>query len=184
MDGFLLVQQLKQGNQLAFTMMYKLYATQAFSLAFKYLCNKELAEDAVQNLIMKLWINREQLDENQPINHYLFTVLKHDLLNTLRDSKNDIFVLNDCLELLNYLDKDDEEVQEYDREQISIIRNAINQLSPQRKKIFALKITGKYSNQEIAEKLNLSINTIKFQYSQSLKQIKQQIRECAISLLL
>ena len=32
-----------------------------------------------------------------------------------------------------------------------------------------MKVSGKYSNQEIADKLNLSINTIKFQYSQSLE---------------
>ena len=38
-----------------------------------------------------------------------------------------------------------------------------------------LKLSGKYSNEEIARKLHLSINTVKFQYSQSLKQIKNII---------
>ena len=47
-----------------------------------------------------------------------------------------------------------------------------------------MKISGKYSNQEIANRLNLSINTIKFQYSQSLKQIKKLVRERAIMLLM
>ena len=47
-----------------------------------------------------------------------------------------------------------------------------------------MKLTGKYYNQEIADKLNLSVNTIKFQYSQSLKQIKEVVRKCAISILL
>ena len=45
-----LVKALKEGNQLAFSIVYKTYAAQTFSLAFKYLLNKELAEDAVQNL--------------------------------------------------------------------------------------------------------------------------------------
>ena len=45
-----LVKALKGGNQLAFSIVYKMYAAQTFSLAFKYLQNKELAEDAVQNL--------------------------------------------------------------------------------------------------------------------------------------
>ena len=65
-----------------------------------------------------------------------------------------------------------------------MIRSAMDQLSPQRKKIFSMKMSGKYSNQEIADRLNLSVNTIKFQYSQSLKQIKEWVRECAIMLLL
>lgn len=82
-----LVKALKEGNQLAFSIVYKTYAAQTFSLAFKYLLNKELAEDAVQNLFLKLWLKKEEIDETKPINRYLFTMLKNDLLNTLRDSK-------------------------------------------------------------------------------------------------
>jgi len=105
-------------------------------------------------------------------------------LNILRDSKSNIFVLDDCLEILNYLDGEDTDSQEFDQEQVEMIRSAVEQLSPQRKKIFSMKISGKYSNQEIANRLNLSINTIKFQYSQSLKQIKKLVRERAIMLLM
>ncbi|WP_346694856.1 RNA polymerase sigma factor [Barnesiella viscericola] len=183
MDDVALTIQLKQGNQLAFTILYNTYSDQAYRLAFKYLCNKELAEDAVQNLFMKIWTKRDCLDERRPLNHFLFTVLKNDILNILRDSRNNIFVLDDCLELLERID-DDQVDDEIDREQLDMIHRAIDQLSPQRRKIFSLKISGQYSNQEIADKLHLSINTVKFQYSQSLKQIKELIRQCAISLLL
>ena len=168
---------------MAFTILYNTYSDQAYRLAFKYLCNKELAEDAVQNLFMKVWTKRDCLDERRPLNHFLFTVLKNDILNILRDSRNNIFVLDDCLELLERID-DDQVDDEIDREQLDMIHRAIDQLSPQRRKIFSLKISGQYSNQEIADKLHLSVNTVKFQYSQSLKQIKELIRQCAISLLL
>ena len=47
-----LVKALKGRNQLAFSIVYKMYAAQTFSLAFKYLQNKVLAEDAVQNLFL------------------------------------------------------------------------------------------------------------------------------------
>ena len=138
-----LVKALKGGNQLAFSIVYKMYAAQTFSLAFKYLQNKELAEDAVQNLFLKLWLKKEEIDETKPINRYLFTMLKNDLLNTLRDSKKNIYLLEDCLSM----------------------------------------VSGKYSNQEIADKLNLSINTIKFQYSQSLKQIRSTVGELSLLLV-
>ena len=95
-----LVKALKEGNQLAFSIVYKTYAAQTFSLAFKYLLNKELAEDAVQNLFLKLWLKKEEIDETKPINRYLFTMLKNDLLNTLRDSKKNIYLLEDCLSMV------------------------------------------------------------------------------------
>ena len=163
-----LVKALKEGNQLAFSIVYKTYAAQTFSLAFKYLLNKELAEDAVQNLFLKLWLKKEEIDETKPINRYLFTMLKNDLLNTLRDSKKNIYSQNENLK----------------QEQMNIIQQALEQLSPQRRKVFEMKVSGKYSNQEIADKLNLSINTIKFQYSQSLKQIRATVGELSLVLSL
>lgn len=183
MDDHALTIQLKQSNHLAFTILYDKYSEQAYRLAFKYLCNKELAEDAVQNLFMKIWSKRESLDESRPLSHFLFTVLKNDILNILRDSRNNIFVLDDCLELLERID-DEQLDDDIDREQLELIRGAIEKLSPQRRKIFSLKISGQYSNQEIADKLHLSVNTVKFQYSQALKQIKEFVRQCAISLLM
>ena len=177
-----LVKALKEGNQLAFSIVYKTYAVQTFSLAFKYLLNKELAEDAVQNLFLKLWLKKEEIDETKPINRYLFTMLKNDLLNTLRDSKKNIYLLEDCLSMVLELE-DNSQNENLKQEQMNIIQQALEQLSPQRRKVFEMKVSGKYSNQEIADKLNLSINTIKFQYSQSLKQIRSTVGELSLLLL-
>lgn len=177
-----LVKALKEGNQLAFSIVYKTYAAQTFSLAFKYLLNKELAEDAVQNLFLKLWLKKEEIDETKPINRYLFTMLKNDLLNTLRDSKKNIYLLEDCLSMVLELE-DNSQNENLKQEQMNIIQQALELLSPQRRKVFEMKVSGKYSNQEIADKLNLSINTIKFQYSQSLKQIRATVGELSLLLL-
>lgn len=177
-----LVKALKEGNQLAFSIVYKTYAAQTFSLAFKYLLNKELAEDAVQNLFLKLWLKKEEIDETKPINRYLFTMLKNDLLNTLRDSKKNIYLLEDCLSMVLELE-DNSQNENLKQEQMNIIQQALEQLSPQRRKVFEMKVSGKYSNQEIADKLNLSINTIKFQYSQFLKQIRATVGELSLLLL-
>lgn len=179
-----LVSQLKQGSHLAFTMIYKKYAHQAFLLSFKYLCNKELAEDAVQNLFCKLWLKRNELHEDVPVNRFLFTILRNDLLNILRDTRSDIFVLDDCLEVLNYIDGADDENAEVEREHLEFLQQSVSRLSPQRQKIFSLKLSGNYSNQEIADQMGLSVNTVKFQYSQSIKQLKEWVREASLAALL
>ena len=78
-----LVKALKEGNQLAFSIVYKTYAAQTFSLAFKYLLNKELAEDAVQNLFLKLWLKKEEIDETKAFQWFWNwkTILKTKTLN-------------------------------------------------------------------------------------------------------
>jgi RNA polymerase sigma-70 factor (family 1) len=178
-----LASQLKDGNQLAFTMIYKQYASQAFSLAYKYLCDQDLAEDAVQNVFLKLWDNREDIDSSRPVNYLLFTMLKNDLLNTLRNSRRREEIVDNCLETLNCIDNAEAEEKEITEEKIEIFKRAIERLSPQRRAIFTLKVSGKYSNQEIADQMHLSINTIKFQYSQSLKLIKQYANEYGTSMI-
>ena len=109
-------------------------------------------------------------------------MLKNDLLNTLRDSKKNIYLLEDCLSMVLELE-DDSQNENLKQEQMNIIQQALEQLSPQRRKVFEMKVLGKYSNQEIADKLNLSINTIKFQYSQSLKQIRSTVGELSLLLV-
>ena len=179
----IIIRQMKEGNQLAFTLLFNEYSKQVYSLAFKYLYNRELAEDVVQNVFFKIWEKKKDIDESRPFNRYLFTILKNDLLNVLRDKDKEIFRISDNLNLLNTLANETEE-PELDEEQLRLVRRAIEQLSPQKRKIVELKISGKYSNQEIADKLNLSINTIKFQYSPALKELRMTIRLSSFMLLL
>ena len=175
----IIIRQMKEGNQLAFTLLFNEYSKQVYSLAFKYLYNRELAEDVVQNVFFKIWEKKKDIDESRPFNRYLFTILKNDLLNVLRDKDKEIFRISDNLNLLNTLANETEE-PELDEEQLRLVRRAIEQLSPQ---ILRLYIKG-FTYQEIADKLNLSINTIKFQYSQALKELRMTIRLSSFMLLL
>ncbi len=184
-DETIWVKQLIKGNQLAFSFLYNKYAEQTYLLSLKYLGNKALAEDAVQNLFLKIWIKREEIDENKPFNRFLFTILKNDLLNVIRDKKKEIFVLENCLEIILNTNTEKYEYEEDEKYeyQLGILEKAVKGLSEQRKKIFMLKHQEKYTNQEIADLLNLSINTIKHQYYQSLKQIRSYITEIALLIL-
>lgn len=167
----ILLQHIKEGSQLAFASLYKKYAHNVYALSYKYLGSKEAAEDAVQNLFLKIWNIRADIDENKPFEYFLFTILKNYLLNVIRDSK-DYCILDNCLEALNVIDNGEIDDVNMEQSQLEVVKKAVQILSPQRRKILTMKISGKYSNQEIADKLNLSVNTIKFQYSQALKQIR------------
>ena len=182
MLSYLLAALESEEDKRRFTELYEENHVRAEQTALRILRDPHDAEDAVQNLFLKLWLRKEEIDETKPINRYLFTMLKNDLLNTLRDSKKNICLLEDCLSMV--LELEDNSLNEnLKQEQMNIIQQALDQLSPQRRKVFEMKVSGKYSNQEIADKLNLSINTIKFQYSQSLKQIRMAVGELGLLLL-
>ena len=64
----IIIRQMKEGNQLAFTLLFNEYSKQVYSLAFKYLYNRELAEDVVQNVFFKIWEKKKDIDESRPFN--------------------------------------------------------------------------------------------------------------------
>ncbi|MDF9797943.1 RNA polymerase sigma factor (sigma-70 family) [Catalinimonas alkaloidigena] len=75
-DEKLLTHQLKQGNESAFEQIYHLYKRPLFSFALRFIKDKELAEDALQEVFIKLWNNSHGLDEKLSVKVFLFTCLK------------------------------------------------------------------------------------------------------------
>lgn len=174
--------QLKYGNKSAFEKIYHLYKHPLFSYALRYLKDHELAEDALQDVFIKLWDNRQDLNEKLSIRAYLYKCLKNHVLNVIRTEQNRIkyaalaasekkTVSNQTVEELSY------------RESKELLDQGINKLTDKRKKIFRLKIIEGYTNYEIADKLGLSEHTVRSQISQSSKYIREFFNK-AITILL
>lgn len=167
--------RLKEGNRLAFTMVYMEYHKRLYSFACHYLGDRYQAEDAIQWLFLKLWENRSALNERMNLKSYLFTSLKNHILNLLRDGKREILRQERFLR-----EKDDigdtDILQHLDEEEWrKRLTEAVSELSPQKRKICELKLEGNLSNAEIAELLQISVNTVKFQYNQIIKELRNRI---------
>jgi RNA polymerase sigma-70 factor (family 1) len=166
---------IKAGNQMAFACIFDRYNKKMYLFAFRYLKNREMAEDAVQQVFVNFWINREKIREQLNIRSFLFTSIKNLILNKIRDHKREIsrnyeYLMNSESELSSY-----ENLEEY-LEMTTLIERAKENLSPQRKEIFRLKIAESCTNQDIANRLNISINTVKVQYYSILKEIREYVR--------
>lgn len=170
-----MVMQLKSDSKLAFTMIYMKYHKMMYGFSYKYLFDQYWAEDTVQWLFLKLWENRQALDEELNLKSYLFTSLKNHLLNELRNQsraiKHSEFYMSES---------DDSEMNPVEQAlQEEDVRKALDKamlrLSPQKRLICELKIKEELSNTEIAERLHLSVNTVKFQYNQIIKELRGQI---------
>lgn len=180
-DDRVLAEKIKLGNQLAFATIYDKYHKQLYALAYRYLKSREMAEDAVQQVFVNFWINRSKINEQWSVKNLLFTSLKNHTLNALRNHQRAIEKNYEIL--LTSQSFENEEESDASPDMTSLIEKAVDTLSPQRKQIYYLKIVEGLSNQEIAQKLNLSINTVKFQYSQILKEIRLFISKHMISSL-
>lgn len=76
-----------QGNKVAFTKVYYKYHKLLYVLAYRYLMNRDWAEDAVQSVFVRLWEYRSGLDIKLSLRNFLLTMMKNYVLNMVR-SKN------------------------------------------------------------------------------------------------
>lgn len=173
-----LVIRLKQDDEVAFETLFRRYYHYLYSIAVQYVKDPALAEDALQEIYLKLWVNRSQLDELQSVRSYLATAMRHQVLNSIRDNKRAI--LRHITHQVSQSDTDTttEEtllLNEYS----SVFREGLRKLSAQRRLVFTLRSEQGLSNEEVASKLHISINTVKVQYYQACRFLRDYLRQHA-----
>ncbi|KMM34266.1 RNA polymerase sigma-70 factor [Parabacteroides segnis] len=173
---------LQKGNERAFTAIYERYHKLLYVLAYKYLKDNDTAKDAVQQIFLKLWESRSLFSIHINLRNYLYTMLKNHLLNEIR---NNYTALEKNYELA-------QETIEYENEILSKLEEkemteqlyrAIDSLPEQKKAVCLYKLKDSLSNQEIAEKMQISIPTVKTHYSQAIKLLREHFDKLLILFL-
>jgi RNA polymerase sigma-70 factor (ECF subfamily) len=75
---------LKEGSEYAFQLIYDKHRNRIYKTAIKFLKSPIIAQDVFQDVFLKLWFERSNIDENKPLEAWLYTVAKHNILNKLR----------------------------------------------------------------------------------------------------
>lgn len=165
---------LHQGKEYAFAIVFDRYNRLLYTIAYRFLKSEEEAEDAVQNLFMKLWEQRETFCFESGIRSLLFTILKNYILNELRHRSVVFEKYYEISQQMNGVD-DSFFTQLEDKELKKSLRIAIDKLPLQKQRICLLKIEHGMSNQEIAEKMGITIPTVKSHYTQAIKMLRSEI---------
>lgn len=173
-----LVRLISLGNKQAFEEIYERYHRQLFYLAMKYLKSKSLSEDAVQDVFVKLWQKRGELDPDKSVKGFLFISLKNHVLNMIRNRKSKILSeveLKEDQHLTGNDVMDEVLYKEYEH----IVNLGLAELPDRKRKVFELKAFNGFSNSEIAELLLISINTVKVQYYHGSQFIRAYLKKHA-----
>lgn len=167
----------------AFNFIYGKYYKMLYVLAFQYLKDQEDAADVVQQSFVKLWESRIQLAVDISLKNYLYSMTKNLVLNRIRN-ENNALIHNYKITQLNpdYEDNLIENIEK--KELLNILSSAIGMLPEQKKMICNYKLDEKLSNQDIAEKMDISIHTVKTHYAQSVKLLRGFIEKMLIFVII
>lgn len=145
-----------------------------YVLSYRYLMDEERAKDVVQYVFVKLWEYRAELNIGISLKNFLFTMAKNYILNLIRNENTALEKQYEIAQqVLGYEDDLVEKLER--REQMSLFYQALAKLPEQKKRICVMKIREEMSNKEIAERLNVSINTVKTHYAEALKLLRREL---------
>lgn len=171
-----LLSMLREGDRDAFTQIYQKYFSMLYALSYRYLQDKEMAEDVIQQVFMRLWESHSTLCISVCLKNYLYTMTKNSLLNMIRDKNDKIVHRYEMLQQQDVVDEGMSEKMEEERK-INHFYKAISKLSSVKRAICLLKMQGELNNQEIADKLNMPVGTVKNYYTQALQLLKYYLRQ-------
>ncbi|WP_206022535.1 RNA polymerase sigma-70 factor [Pseudoflavitalea sp. G-6-1-2] len=164
----LLTEQLRNGDMDAFNTIYFRYSEMMYRYALHILQNDEECTDAVQDIFVWLWTNREKLNISN-LKGYLLAAIKYKLSRIIVSSKRKEAILSSHPIAINTLSTgEDLEIKQL-RETIA---DFIKTLPPRAREIYQLSREQYFSNKEIAARLGISEKTVEAQMTISLKKLK------------
>ncbi len=158
----------------AFDMLYQKYHHAIHRNIYKLTKDDDVALDILQDTFIALWEKRADINADQSVSGWLFVLSFNKSISYLRKKVRETAIVNTMP--FAEMETESGDVQLMD-EQYYLLQQAINQLSPQRKKVFTLcKLEGK-TYEEAAEKLNLSKHTVKEYLGHAVVAVKNHIKE-------
>lgn len=175
-----LITGLRNSEEPVFAIVFKNYKTKLYSFAWRFLKDRELSEEIVQETLLTLWSHRLELRVDSPLSPYLYTIARRLTLNALRNMATAAAAREKLWINLNEAHNETEETVML-ADLNDFIEKAIARLPAKQKQVFRLSRYEGKSHEEIAALLNISKNTVNNHLVEALKNLRGQIKKSGIS---
>ncbi|HEY8954501.1 RNA polymerase sigma-70 factor [Chitinophaga sp.] len=166
-----LLQRLQQGDTEAYIKLYDQYYPSLYTYILHFINIPELAEDALQEVFIKIWEIRERINPELSFSGYLYRITRNHVFKLLKKISADAALRLQVMQELQQ-QTEDADTQLLWKQYESLLHQAIAQLPPQRQKVFRLCREESKSYEEVAIELGISRNTVKEHMVLAMKSIK------------
>lgn len=162
---------LKKGDTNAFKIIFDTYYKRLYSFSLNYVEDKYAAEEIVENTLLKLWQKRNQLDKIDNLKSYLYAMVRNASIDYTKKEKK--FVRLDVQKHDVIPLKEQFIIEE---ETHAILFQALETLPKKCRKVFELSCLDGVTYKDIAEDLQISINTVKSQRARAIELLKCHLK--------
>ncbi|MFZ1082766.1 MAG: RNA polymerase sigma-70 factor [Candidatus Kryptoniota bacterium] len=167
------IQSVNRGEETAIEAMFLVYYDGLCRFTQRLTNSRDDVEDLVQDIFVKIWMNREEWNPKGSIRAYLFKAARNQAFNFLKRRKAGEMTEGDNGQLLTaYSDPVEDMI---DAEILERISRAIEKLPQGTKLVFTLNRQEGLSYSEIAEVLGISVKTVGNQISRALRHLRKEL---------
>lgn len=174
-DNKSIITALKAGEESVFDSVYRHYFRRLCAFCSQYVNEQEEIEEIVQETMMWLWENRSILMAELTLKTLLFTIVKNKALNRLSHFEIRRKVHQEIV------DKYESEFNNPDfylgNELLYLYEEALKQLPKEFREAYEMNRNKQLTHKEIAERLNVSPQTVNYRIGQALKLLRVALKD-------
>jgi len=170
-----LLQLIQKDDKIAFYNLYERYSKRLYGFVLRYIKQKSDAEEIVQEVFIKIWESRSKIDVYSSFESFLFTVAYNTTISLFRKRVSEKKYLEHLKSLQQFESTPDLTDEIHFNELNKKVKSLLNELTPRQKEIFQLSREDGLTHNEIAKKMNISLNTVKKHITNTLTFLKSHI---------
>lgn len=176
-----IIAMLRNNDEQAMIFLYRLYWKNLYTSAYKILKDNETCQDIIQDIFIRIWHKRDQLNITHSIEAYLFASVRYDVYRKIRETKRYEPIVDEMADTIAASKGLD--AMEY-KELESHIESVIDTLPAKCKEVYRLSRNELLSHKEIAEKLDISTNAVRNHINKALHYLRKSMHQLSIFLIM
>ena len=180
-----LIKKLKEGDHQAYKYICDHYYALMGAIAYEYVEDYYISQNIVEDVMMSMWEKREQLTISTSVKSYLLTSVRNKCIDYLRGQSREaeVFSLESEVGSSSCYIPDQEMFEQIVLSELEEkIEEIIQSMPEECKKVFLLSRYGDKSYTEIADELNISVNTVKYHIKKALCLFREELKDYLLTI--
>lgn len=152
------------------------YQQRIYSASYKLTASHEISEEILQDVFVKIWLNRYKLGDLEHPFSYIYRTLMNTVYDHIRSNKHRSQIKQLVMDESEPFTNDMETTIET-KDLENIIRQAVSGLTPQRRAVYELRFEQGLSYDEIAEKLQITASTARNTFMIAIQSIRKDVEK-------
>ncbi len=174
-----LISRLIEGDEMAFEILFYRYRGKVGHFIKRSLSAQFDVEGFVNETFLRIWINKEKIDPNRPLGPYIFRVARNLVIDELRKKVEQLIYLHDDTFYTDF-GINDTDLKLEEKELQNWLNAVLDKIPEKRKDIFVMSRMEDMTYKEIAQKLDISENTVDTQIRRTLFFLKNEIKKLSM----